>query len=97
MIGNDTGMPMSMPESVPINNPMEVIENKVSREVEPGVPEWTGDPRIHVIIIPGRGIVRHDRRAFSVVIIIDHRGGHVLSLCRGWAFSVFLWHFSNDR
>jgi hypothetical protein len=79
------------------NHSVEIMENIEPREVEPGVPEWAGDPGIHVIIIPGRRIVGHDRRAFGVVVIIDHRGCRVLRCCRGWTFSVSLWYFSNDR
>jgi hypothetical protein len=101
MIGNDTGMPMpvamSMAMSVSMNNPMEVMEDIEPREIEPGVPEWAGDPGIHVIIIPGRRIIGHHRWAFGVIIIIDFRGLRVLRSCRGWTFSVSLWHFSNDR
>jgi hypothetical protein len=107
MIGNDTGMPIPMAMSVAVsvamsmamsmNNPMEVMEDIEAREIEPGVPEWTGDPGIHVIIIPGRRIICHDRRAFGVIIIIDFRRLRILRSCRGWTFSVSLWHFSNDR
>jgi hypothetical protein len=66
MIGDDIGMPVSM------NNPMEIMKDKEPREKVPGAPEWAGDPGVHVIIIPGRGIIGHYRRAFSIVVIIDH-------------------------
>jgi hypothetical protein len=92
MIGNDVVMPM------PMNMSMEIMENKEPREIKPGVPERAGDPGIQVIIIPGRGVIGDDRRAFGIVIIIDFGGCRVLRGCRGWAFTVFFRSpLSNDR
>lgn len=75
---------------------MKVVENKVSREVEPGVPEWTGDPAIHIIIIPWRRIIGDNRRAFGIIVIVDHTGFSILRSGRGRTFGVSLWYFSND-
>jgi hypothetical protein len=77
---------------------MEIMENKEPREIKPGVPEWTGDPGIQVIIIPGRWIIGDDRRSYGIVIIIDFGGCRVLRGCRGYAFTVFFRPpLSNDR
>jgi hypothetical protein len=83
MIGNDVVMPM------PMNRSMEIMENKEPREIKPGVPERAGDPGVQEIIIPGRGIIGDDRRAFGVVITIDFGGRHVLWSCRRRAFTVW--------
>jgi hypothetical protein len=94
MIGNDVVM------SMPMNRSMEIMENKEPREIKPGVPEGAGDPGVQVIIIPGRGIIGDDRRAFGIVIMIDFGGRDVLRGCRGWAFAVWfqpLSPLSNDR
>jgi hypothetical protein len=84
MIGNDTGMSMSM------NTSMEIMKNKEPRKIKPGVPEWAGNPGVQVIIIPGGWIIGDDRRAFGIVIIIDFRRGEVLRGCRGCAFTIFI-------
>jgi hypothetical protein len=94
MIGDDVVMPMSM------NSSMEIMENKEPREIKTGVPEWAGDPGVQVIIIPGRGVIGDDRRAFGIVIIIDFGGCRVLRGCRRRAFTVLIWPLSplsNDR
>jgi hypothetical protein len=90
VIGDDVVM------SMPMNVSMEIMENKVPREIEPGVPEWAGDPGVQVIIIPGRRVIGDDRRAFGIVIIIDFGGCRVLRGSRGWAFTVLIRPFSND-
>jgi hypothetical protein len=76
---------------------MKIMENIEPREVEPGVPEWAGDPGIQVIVIPGRGIIGDNRRAFSIVIIIDHGRCRVLRSCRGRSIRVSILYFSDDR
>jgi hypothetical protein len=92
VIGDDIVMPM------PMNRSMEIMENKEPREIKPGTPEWAGDPCIHVIIIPWRGIIGDNRRALGIVIIIDFGGCRVLRGGRGWAFTVFIRPpLSNDR
>jgi hypothetical protein len=91
VIADDTRMPMDK------DNSMEVMENKEPREERPGVPEWAGDPGVHVIIIRGRGIIGHHRRAFGIIVINDHRWFSVLNSCRRWTFNVSIWDFSNDR
>jgi len=94
MIGDDMGMPITMDSS------MEIMENKEPREIKPGVPEWARDPRVQVIIIPGRGIIGDDRRAFGIVIIIDFGGRRVLRGGWGRAFTVLIRPLSplgNDR
>ena len=50
---------------------VKIVQDEKTREPEPGIPEWAWDPCIKVVIIPGRGIVRHDRGTFVVVIVID--------------------------
>jgi hypothetical protein len=91
MIGDGISMPISMKTS------MEIMENEEPREIKPGAPEWAGNPGVHVIVIPWRGIIGHDRRAFGIVVIIDFGGCRVLRVCRGWTFSVFIRPLSNDR
>ena len=84
-----------MPVSTMVDS-MEVIEDKVSREVEPGVPEWARDPAIHVIIVPWRRIIGDNRRSFGIIVIIDHTGFGIFRSGRGRTFGVSLWYFSND-
>jgi hypothetical protein len=91
VIGDDTGMPISM------NTSMEIMENKVPREIKPGVPEWARDPGVQVMIIPGRRIIGDDGRAFGIVIIIDFGGCRVLRGCWGWTFAILIRSFGNDR
>jgi hypothetical protein len=79
------------------NHPMEIIENKEPREVEPSVPEWGRNPRIEIVIIRWRGIISYNRRAFGIVVVIDHRWLRVLRHCRRRDLSVFILHLSNDR
>ncbi len=88
-------MPVSMPMSTMMDS-VEVVEDKISWEVETGVPEWTRDPAIHIIIVPWRWIIGDNRRAFGIIVIIDRTGFSVLRSGRGWTFSVPLWYFSND-
>jgi hypothetical protein len=90
MIGDDKCM------SVPMNNPMEIMEDKEPREKVPGAPEWAWDPGVHVIIIPGWGIIGDYRRTFGIVVIFDHRGFSVLRSFGGWTFGVSFRYFSND-
>jgi hypothetical protein len=63
MIGNEAR------PTVSINGPVEVVENEESGEPETGEPEWVRDPCVHVIVIPGRGIVSDDGRSLIVVIV----------------------------
>jgi len=87
--------------SISIDNSVEIMEDIIPREVESGVPEWAWDPAIQIGIIGWRRIIGHDRRAFGIVIIIDHRwfsvGFSVLRSHRIWTFSIPIWYFSNDR
>ena len=68
MIGNK-GMP-----TVSVNGPVEVVENEESGEPETGVPEGIRDPRVHVIVIPGRRVVSDDGRPFIVVVVVNYIG-----------------------
>ena len=68
MIGNK-GMP-----TVSVNGPVEVVENEESGEPETGVPEGVRNPRVHVIVIPGRRVVSDDGRPFIVVVVVNNIG-----------------------
>ena len=51
---------------------VKVMEDEEAREKGTGAPEWIRDPSVHVVIIPGRRIVRDDWRTFIIVVVIDH-------------------------
>ena len=51
---------------------VKIVQDEKTREPEPGIPEWARDPCIKVAIIPGRGIISHNRWTFGVVIVIDY-------------------------
>ena len=69
MIGNE-----ARPAVVSVNGPVEVVENKESGEPETGPPEGVRDPRVHVIVIPGRRVVSDDGRPFIVVVVVNYIG-----------------------
>jgi hypothetical protein len=54
------------------NRPVEVTEDKEPVEGESMVPEWPGNPRIEIVVIPRRWVIGHHWRTFRVIIIIDH-------------------------
>ena len=68
MIGNEAR------PTVSVNGPVEVVENEESGEPETGAPEGVGDPRVHVIVIPGRRVVSDDGRPFIVVVVVNYIG-----------------------
>ena len=68
MIGNEVR------PTVSVNGPVEVVENEESGEPETGAPEGVRDPRVHVIVIPGRRVVSNDRRPFIVVVVVNYIG-----------------------
>ena len=68
MIGNEVR------PTVPVNGPVEVVENEESGEPETGAPERIRDPRVHVGVIPGRRVVSHDGRPFIVVVVVNYIG-----------------------
>jgi len=68
MIGNEAR------PTVSVNGPVEVVENEESGEPETGVPEGIRDPRVHVIVIPGRRVVSDDGRPFIVVVVVNYIG-----------------------
>ncbi|MGB7064636.1 MAG: hypothetical protein WBF55_05750, partial [Syntrophobacteria bacterium] len=51
---------------------VEVMEDEESRERKPGIPEGIRNPSIQVEVICWWRIVSDYRRAFVVVIIVDH-------------------------
>jgi hypothetical protein len=67
---------------------VKVMEDEESREEKSGIPEGIRNPSIQVEIIWWRRIVSNYRRAFPVVIIVDHRRFGVLRGCRRWSFGV---------
>jgi hypothetical protein len=69
MIGNE-----ARPAVVSVNGPVEVVENEESGEPETGPPEGVRDPRVHVIVIPGRRVVSDDGRPFIVVVVVNYIG-----------------------
>ena len=69
MIGNE-----ARPAVVSVNGPVEVVENEESGEPEIGEPEGIRDPRVHVIVIPGRRVVSDDGRPFIVVVVVNYIG-----------------------
>jgi hypothetical protein len=68
MIGNEAR------PTVSVNGPVEVVENEESGEPETGAPEGVRDPRVHVIVIPGRKVVSDDGRPFIVVVVVNYIG-----------------------
>jgi len=68
MIGNEPR------PTVSVNGPVEVVENEESGEPEIGPPERVRDPRVHVIVIPGRRVVSDDGRPFIVVVVVNYIG-----------------------
>jgi hypothetical protein len=68
MIGNEAR------PTVSINGLVEVVENEESGEPETGPPEGVRDPRVHVIVIPGRRVVSDDGRPFIVVMVVNYIG-----------------------
>ena len=66
MIGNEAR------PTVSVNGPVEVVENEESGKPETGPPEWIRDPRVHVIVIPGRRVVGDDGRPFIVVVVANY-------------------------
>jgi len=61
---------------------VEVMEDEESREEKPAIPEGIRNPGIQIEVIRRWSIVSNYRRAFPVVIIVDHRRLGVLSACR---------------
>jgi hypothetical protein len=68
MIGNEAGATVS------VNGSVEVVENEESGEPETGPPEGIRDPRVHVVVIPGRRVVSDDGRPFIVVVVVNYIG-----------------------
>jgi hypothetical protein len=66
MIGNEAR------PTVSVNGPVEIVENEESGEPETGAPEGVRDPRVHVIVIPGRRVVSDDGRPFIVVVVVNY-------------------------
>ncbi len=66
MVGNKTGMPVEK------YMPMKIVEDEISGEEEPRVPEWVWNPSVQVIIRIWRRIVGNYRRAFTIIIIVDY-------------------------
>jgi len=67
------------------DNPVEIMEDEISGEVEPGVPKRRRDPGVHIIIIPRWRIVGDHRRTFTVIVVIDHGRVGVLGVA-SWRF-----------
>jgi hypothetical protein len=67
---------------------VEVMEDEESREEKSRIPERVRNPSIQVEVIWWGRIVTDYRRAFPVVIIVDHRRFGVLRACRRWSFGV---------
>jgi hypothetical protein len=61
---------------------VKVMEDEESREEKPGIPEGIRNPNIQVEVIWWWTIVSNYRRAFPVVIVVDHCRFGVLSGCR---------------
>ena len=68
MIGNEARTTVS------VNGPVEVVENEESGEPETVAPEGVRDPRVHVIVIPGRRVVSDDGWPFIVVVVVNYIG-----------------------
>jgi hypothetical protein len=66
VIGDDILMPIYR------NNSVEIMEYIEPREVESGAPEWVRDPGVQIIIIWWWRIIGYYRRAFGIVVIINH-------------------------
>jgi hypothetical protein len=67
---------------------VKVMEDEESREEKPEIPEGIRNPSIQVEIICWWRIVSNYRRAFTVVIIVDHRRFGIPRTCRRWSFGV---------
>jgi hypothetical protein len=52
------------------DGPVEVVQDEEPAEIEPGPPERIRDPGVQVIIIPRRGVIRDNRRAFLIIIVV---------------------------
>lgn len=60
--------------TVSVNGPVEIVEDEESGEPETGPPERVRDPRVQVIVIPGRRVVSDNGRPFTVVIVVNYIG-----------------------
>ena len=68
MIGNEAR------PTVSVNGSVEIVEDEESGEPETVAPEGVRDPRVHVIVIPGRRVVSDDGRPFIVVVVVNYIG-----------------------
>jgi hypothetical protein len=84
--------------NTPVNNGhlVEVMEDVESRERKPGIPEGIRNPSIQVEVIWWWRIISDYRRAFPVVIVVDHRRCGVLRACRRWSFGVLSRRIGQD-
>ena len=71
---------------------MKVMEDEESREEKAVTPERVRNPRIQVQVIWRGRVVSNHRRAFPVVVIVDHRWLSVLRTCscRWWSLFVLM-------
>jgi hypothetical protein len=80
------------------DSPIEVTQTIVAWEEKSTPPEWVWDPSIHVIVIPGRGIVANHGWTFVVIIIVDYRRIGVIAVTyRGFASSIASRGIGHDR
>jgi hypothetical protein len=89
-------IPMSVSMSM-MNSSMEVVENIEPRKVVAGAPEWTGHPRVEIVIVGWWKVIGNHRRSFRIVVIVEDRGFRIFRSCGISVFSVTIRNFGNDR
>lgn len=69
---------------------VKIGQDEKTGEEETRTPEWVRNPSIKVVVIPGRRIVSDDRRAFTIVVLVNLRRGKIFTFRGRWSLCVLL-------